>query len=94
MGNSASGPESTRLTISWSKEADLALRTYLGAQGMKKGALSKFVEEAVRWRIFQQTVVEAREAFAGAPPNELQQMIDEAVEDVRAKRHAERAQRA
>ncbi len=31
---------------------------------MKKGALSKFVEEAVRWRIFHQTVRDAREDFA------------------------------
>jgi len=40
----------TRLTITWSREADHALRSYLGAQGMKKGDLSKFIEEAVRWR--------------------------------------------
>ena len=26
--------ETTRLTITWSKQADFALRSYLGAQGM------------------------------------------------------------
>jgi hypothetical protein len=87
-------PETTRLTITWSKEADHALRTFLGSQGMKKGDLSKFIEEAVRWRIFHQTVREVRAAFADVPPDDLQQMIDEAVEDVRAKRYRERAQRA
>ena len=84
----------TRLTITWSKQADHALRTFLGAQGMKKGDLSKFIEEAVRWRIFHQTVREAREAFADVSPDELQKMIDEAVEDVRAKHYRERAQRS
>ena len=61
--------ETTRLTITWSKEADLALRSYLGSQGMKKVDLSKFIEEAVRRHIFHQTVREAREAFADVPPN-------------------------
>ena len=44
----------TRLTISWTKETDLELRSYLGSQGMKKGALSRFIEDAVRWRLFDQ----------------------------------------
>lgn len=90
----AAGPETTRLTISWSREADLALRSYLGAQGMKKGDISKFIEEAVRWRIFNQIVHDAREDFADVPPRELQRMIDEAVDDVRAKRYRDRANRS
>ncbi len=88
----ASEPENTRLTISWSKQADLALRSFLGAQGMKKGDLSKFIEEAVRWRIFHQTVREARESFEDVSPDDLQKQIDEAVEEVRARRY--RAQRS
>ncbi len=91
--NAMSEPETTRLTITWSKQADLALRSFLGAQGMKKGDISKFIEEAVRWRIFHQTVGEARDAFAAVPPDELQKMIDEAVDDVRAKRYREGAAR-
>jgi ribbon-helix-helix protein len=83
----------TRLTITWSKRADFALRSYLGSQGMKKGDISKFIEEAVRWRIFHQTIRQAREAFADVPPEELQKMIDEAVDDVRARRYRERATR-
>ena len=85
--------ETTRLTITWSKQVDLALRSYLGAQGMKKGDLSKFIEEAVRWRIFHQTVQQTRKAFADVPPDELQKMIDEAVDDARAKRYREQANR-
>ncbi len=68
--------------------------SFLGAKGMRKGDISKFIEEAVRWRIFHQTVREAREAFANVPPDELQKMIDEAVEDVRARHYRERAKQA
>ena len=85
--------ENTRLTITWSKEADHALRTFLGAQGMKKGDLSKFIEEAVRWRIFQQTVRDVRAAFGDVTPTNLQKMIDESVEEVRAKHYRRRAHR-
>ena len=89
----ASEQENTRLTITWSKEVDHALRTFLGAQGMKKGDLSKFIEEAVRWRIFHKTVREAQAAFADVSPDELQKMIDESVEDIRAKHYREHAHR-
>ena len=91
--NPVSEPETTRLTITWSKQADLLLRYYLGAQGMKKGDISKFIEEAVRWRIFHETVQEARTAFADVSSDELQKMIDESVEDARAKRYRERARK-
>jgi hypothetical protein len=48
--------ETVRWSIKVSRETDLTLRTYLGARGMKKGDLSKFIEEAVRWRILSRTV--------------------------------------
>jgi Ribbon-helix-helix domain len=78
-----SDPGITRLTITWSKDTDLALRSYLGAQGLKKGALSNFIEDAVKWRLFSQTVNEVREAFADVPADKLQKMLAEAVESVR-----------
>ena len=56
--------ESTWLTISWSKDTDLALRRFLGARGLKKGALSAFIEDAVRWRLFEQTVRNVRAEIA------------------------------
>lgn len=84
------GTEITRLTITWSKDTDVALRSYLGAQGLKKGALSKFIEDSVRWRLFDQTVNEVRQAFAGVPAGELHKMIDEAVVSVRKEKHRER----
>ena len=48
--------EAVRWNIKVSKETDLTLRTFLGAQGAKKGDLAKFIEEAVRWRVFDRTV--------------------------------------
>jgi hypothetical protein len=89
-------PESqatTRLTITWSKETDLTLRSFLGARGLKKGALSKFIEEAVRWRVFHQTVSAARERFTDIAPDQLQKEVDDAVEAVRAERYRRRARR-
>jgi len=47
-----SAEETTRLTVTFTRETDLALRAYLGAQGMRKGDLSKFIEDAIRWRMF------------------------------------------
>lgn len=35
--------EAVRWTIKVTKETDLSLRRFLGAQGMKKGDLSRFV---------------------------------------------------
>jgi Ribbon-helix-helix domain len=87
----ASQSETTRLTITWSKKVDHALRTFLRSQGMKKGDLSKFIEEAVRWRIFHQTVRQVRKAFGDVSPDELHKVIDESVENVGAKHYRERA---
>lgn len=63
------------------------MRDLLAAQGGNEDDLSKFVEDAVRWRIFHETVDAARKAFAGVPEDELQKKIDDAVKVVRAKRY-------
>ena len=73
----------TRWTVMVSKDTDIALRSFLAQRGMKKGDLSKFIEEAVKWRVFDQTLVEVRSKFADLPPDELQAMIDEATASVR-----------
>jgi Ribbon-helix-helix domain len=84
-----------RWSLKVSKETDLSLRTFLGAQGMKKGDLSKFVEEAVRWRIFDRTVQDLKVGNAETDPDELQVIIDNAVREVRAERRTrEKAKKA
>ncbi len=80
--------EAVRWNIKVSKETDLTLRTFLGSQGMKKGDLSKFIEEAVRWRMFHRSVQDIKARNADTDPEELQALIDDAVREVRAERHA------
>jgi hypothetical protein len=82
--------DAVRWNIKVSKETDLTLRTFLGAQGAKKGDLSKFIEEAVRWHVFHRTVQDIRERNADTDPDELQRIIDEAVSEVRAERAGRR----
>lgn len=82
--------EAVRWNIKVSKEVDLTLRTYLGARGMKKGDLSKFIEDAVRWRVFNRTVQEIKSRNAAADPDALQAIIDGAVREARAGRRTKR----
>ena len=76
--------DTTRWTVSVSKDTDIAVRSFLAQRGMKKGDLSKFIEEAVKWRVFDQTLAEARSKFADMPPEEAEALIDEAVAATRA----------
>ncbi len=69
----------TRWTVSVSKDTDISVRSFLAQRGLKKGDLSKFIEEAVKWRVLDRTMAEARDSFADMPPDELETMIDEAV---------------
>ena len=77
-------------TVRWSlivsKETDISLRTYLAHLGARKGDLSKFVEEAVRWRVLDKVVQEVKSRNAKASPENLESAIDEAVRSVRADR--------
>ncbi|MQM32060.1 MAG: hypothetical protein CRU78_16740 [Candidatus Accumulibacter phosphatis] len=75
--------DTTRLTVTFSRETDLALRAFLGAQGMRKGDLSKFIEDAVRWRMFDQAVQGMKARNADIDPDDLQAAIDEACATVR-----------
>lgn len=80
--------EAVRWNIKVSKDTDLTLRAFLGSQGMKRGDLSKFIEEAVRWRVFDRTVQDIKTRNSDTGTNELQSIIDDAVHEVRADRRA------
>jgi hypothetical protein len=69
----------TSWTVSVSKQTDISARSFLAQRGMKKGDLSKFIEEAVKWRGLDQTMAEARGKFADVPPEELDALLNEAV---------------
>jgi hypothetical protein len=78
--------QAVRWSVKVSKDTDLTLRTFLGSRGMKKGDLSKFIEDAVRRRVLQCTVQDIRARNADTDPDEIQRIVDEAVGQVRAQR--------
>ena len=81
--------DSIRWTIKVSKGTDISLRSYLAQHGLKKGDLSKFVEEAVRWRVLDKTVAEVRERNVNVSDEEIEAAIDEALAAVRIERQIE-----
>lgn len=74
----------TRWTVSVSKNTDMSVRRFLIQRGMEGADLSKFVEEAVRWRVLEQSMVEARGKFSDLAPDELSALLQEAVAAARA----------
>ena len=86
----SSEQEAVRWNIKVSKETDLTLRTFLGAQGARKGDLSKFIEDAVRWRVLQRSIQDIRARNAGGDHYEIESIVNEAVSEVRAQRRANR----
>lgn len=82
--------EPVRWTVRVSKDTDIAVRTFLAQRGMKKGDLAKFIEEAVRWRVFDQTVAETKARNAQVPPREIDAAINEALAIIRAEKFGSR----
>jgi hypothetical protein len=80
--------DTTRWTVSVSKSTDIAVRSFLAQRGMKKGDLSKFIEDAVRWRVFDRTLAEVRGKFDDMSPEALQALIDEAMLETRTETRA------
>lgn len=78
--------DSVRWTISVPKETDVSLRTYLAQAGLRKGNLSEFVADAVRWRLFDLNVTAARARNADVSSEEIEDAIEEALAEVRAER--------
>lgn len=78
--------DSVRWTISVPKETDVLLRTFLAQTGLKKGDLSEFVANAVRWRLFDLNVTAARAKNVDASSEEIEDAIEQALVDVRAER--------
>ena len=78
----SSNPARWNLVIS--EQTNIVVRSFLALKGFKKGDLSSFVEEAVRWRVFDQTLTEARSGFDDLQIDEAQNMLEEALAEVRA----------
>lgn len=73
----------TRWNIKVSGEVDRELRIHLAERGLKRGALSSFVEDAVREKLFRVSVEEVKERNAGYPPEEVEAVVAEAVAEAR-----------
>lgn len=73
---------SARWTVSVHPETDAALRAFIGSRGGRKGDLSRFIEEAVLWRMLDQAGEKAREGFRDLSDEQVQQMIDDACKAV------------
>ena len=76
----------TRWTIDVSEETDQAVREFLAESGQESESLAGFVEEAVRWRLFDATVQRLKTRNADLPPAELETAIDAELAAVRANR--------
>lgn len=73
-----------RWSLSITEETDRALRMYLARVGGRKGDLSRFVDEAVRRRIFDLTVDQVKERNARYDQREILDVIDEELNAARA----------
>lgn len=70
----------TRWSLVVSRETDTALRQFLASQGGgRKGDLSRFIEEAVRARILELAVEQAKAANASLPPDQIEAAVAEAL---------------
>ena len=73
-----------RWTVKVSKDTDVSLRSFLAQRGMKKGDLSKFIEQAVQKAVFSQTVADVEARNADVSDSEIEASIDDALRKVRA----------
>lgn len=70
-----------RWNIAVSPDVDQSVRMFIAAQGGgRRGDLSRFIEEAVRAYLFERAVEQAKAATTGMEEDELNDLIDEAVQ--------------
>ncbi len=72
-----------RWTIRVSRETDASVRAFLKRSGMAKGALGNFVEEAVHWRILDETVARTKFQNGRASIARIDAAIEVALKSVR-----------
>ncbi len=70
-----------RWSIVVGEETDRALRSYMAGKGTKKGDLSRFVDEAVRVRLFELTVKDVKDRNKALSQAEILTAIEEALSD-------------
>jgi len=75
-----------RWNITIPEKTDRAVRTLLARTGGKKGDLSRFVDEAVRKRVFDLAVSEIKGRNAEYDQQQILELIDQEVDSVHADR--------
>ena len=76
----------SRWNLSIPEETDRTVRTFLARNGGKKGDLSRFVDDAVRRRVFDLTVSQVKQRNAGSDQRGVLDLIDDEVSAARAGR--------
>jgi hypothetical protein len=74
----------TRWNLSISDETDRMVRSHLARVGLKKGDLSKFVDDAVRAEVLRRTVKEVQAQNADLSEAQAMELANEAVVWARA----------
>ncbi len=75
-----------RWNITIPEKTNRAVRTFLARTGGKKGDLSRFVDEAVRQRVFDLTVSKIKDRNAEYDQQQILDLIDQEVDAVHADR--------
>ena len=70
--------------VTVSKTTDRDVRALLKARQMRRGELSRFVEQAMQVQLFRLMVDDIKERNAKLDPKKLQSEIDQAVREVKA----------
>jgi hypothetical protein len=83
--------DTVKWTISVPRDTDQRLRAHLAEAGGKKGDLSAFVAKTVRWRLVALNIEAAQAHNKDADPDYLEQLIEDALTEVRAERFGRRA---
>ncbi len=73
-----------RWNLSIPEETDRMVRSHLAQTGLKKGDLSKFVDEAVREAVLRRTIKEVRAQNADLSEDQAMELANEVVAWARA----------
>ena len=68
-----------RWSVPVSRKTDRAVRAHLQGRGLGPDAFAPFVEKAVKWRVLDESLAQARAAFADLLPAELDRLMKDAV---------------
>lgn len=69
----------TRWHLKASDEVKRQVRSFMAERGYKRSDLSRFVEEAVRWRVLDRTTVDFRDRFSDLDDKDVERFSEEAV---------------